>query len=258
MNNTTLASLLILSLAHMGLSAIDTNKKLSSMDQLILSKKWESGTPLRLHLGCGENHFRGYINIDFPSSEHTVQTTSPADMYADITAIQFPAGIVDEVRSHHVFEHFTRQEALAMLCAWHTWLKVDGILIIETPDFDTSIKQLISSEYDYNTKQAILRHVFGSHEAGWAIHCDGWYKEKYEHILNLLGYKILEIRHEGWSMIRNIVVTAQKISNIDADTLQYRALNILRESLVAPCEEISMQPIWKQDFEKEFKKMIIS
>ena len=177
-------------------------------------------------------------------------------MYANITELQFPANSVDEVRSHHVFEHFTRQETLAMLCAWQSWLKMVGILMIETPDFDASIKQLTNSEYDYNTKQAILRHVFGSHEARWAIHCDGWYKEKYEHVLTQLGYKILGIYFGNYLMTRNILVVAQKTSHISTNDLAIRAKNILRESLTSPCEENSMQPIWIKDFDKAFNKMI--
>lgn len=258
MNNISRASLFILLIVPIGLPAIDqTNEKPTYIDQLIMRQKWQPGTPLRLHLGCGENYFPGYINIDFPSSEHTVQTKSPADMHANITELQFPANSVDEVRSHHVFEHFTRQETLAMLCAWHSWLKIDGIVVIETPDFDASIKQLASSEYDYKTKQAILRHVFGSHEARWAIHCDGWYKEKYEHILTQLGFEIVSIHYGGYLMIRNIIVTAKKITNLDPESLAIRAKDILRESLVVPCEEALMQPIWEKDFEKTLNKMII-
>jgi len=259
MDNTTRTSLFILSLMHIGLLAIDqTNEKLSSMDQLIFSKKWQSGTPIHLHLGCGENYFPGYINIDFPPSEHTVQTKSPADMHANITELQFPTNSVDEVRSHHVFEHFTRQETLAMLCAWHTWLKVDGLLIIETPDFDASIKLLTSSEYDYKTKQAILRHIFGSHEAHWAIHCDGWYKEKYEHILTQLGFEIVNIHYGGYLMIRNIIVVAKKTNCLDHESLATRAKNILRDSQTVPAEEAIMQPIWEKDFEKILNQMIVS
>lgn len=225
--------------------------------ELIMRQKGQSETPLRLHLGCGENYFRGYVNIDFPSCKHTVQTKSPADIYANITELQFPASSVDEVRSHHVFEHFTRQEALAMLCAWHIWLKKDGIIVIETPDFDASIQQLTNSAYDYQTKQAILRHIFGSHEARWAIHCDGWYKEKYEHILEQLGFEIISMRQESYLMIRNIIVTARKRTDLSFDSLVSQAKHILHESLVSPSDEINMQFIWEKDFIKTLNQMII-
>ena len=132
------------------------------------------GQKLRLHLGCGESHLNGYINIDFPPSEHTVQTKQAADVYADITTLSFPPESIDEIRSHHVFEHFNRQQALALLCNWHQSLKIDGTLVIETPDFETSIHMIAGTTLSYKEKQTVLRHIFGSQEAYWATHYDGW------------------------------------------------------------------------------------
>ncbi len=229
----------------------------NTFNTLIQQNKYYLHSPLRLHLGCGQRYFSEHINIDFPSTEHTVQDHSCADYFANITELQFPANTVDEVRSHHVFEHFTRQEALAMLAAWHTWLKVGGIIIIETPDFDASIKQLADPRYSYQEKQAIMRHVFGSHEAHWAIHCDGWYQEKYEHVLSVLGFEILDIKKEEYLVTRNIIVTARKAQNIDIHILASRAKSILRESLVCP-QETEMFAIWTKDFDGALAKMIVS
>jgi hypothetical protein len=33
---------------------------------------WQPGQALRLHLGCGEQHFPGYINVDYPPAHHQV------------------------------------------------------------------------------------------------------------------------------------------------------------------------------------------
>ncbi len=53
-----------------------------TLSRLAANGLWREGTPLRLHLGCGENHFDDYINIDFPPSEHSVQTKVAADFFA--------------------------------------------------------------------------------------------------------------------------------------------------------------------------------
>ena len=82
--------------------------------------------PIRLHLGCGEKYLEGYVNIDYPPDEHSVQVSSPADVYADITELSYEPGSVAEVRLHHVFEHFDRVTALSLLIDWYAWLEEGG------------------------------------------------------------------------------------------------------------------------------------
>ncbi len=72
---------------------------------------------LKLHLGCGEKYLEGYVNIDFPQSEHSVLTPK-VDMYHDIRTLQYPDNSVDEIQSHHLFEHFSRTDALKLLFRW--------------------------------------------------------------------------------------------------------------------------------------------
>lgn len=216
--------------------------------QLKQAHLFKENDSLKLHLGCGENHINGYINIDYPSSEHTVQATSIADIFADITKLRFPQESVDEIRSHHVFEHFDRQQALGLLCNWHQQLKIGGTLIIETPDFERSAKlMLLDNALSYKEKQAILRHIFGSHEARWAIHCDGWYEEKFIHILSLLGFDHITIAHSRYLNLWNITVTAQKVKHFDRELLIDNAKEILRENMVADCET-KMYQVWCEQF----------
>ncbi|MDH4185908.1 MAG: glycosyltransferase, partial [Nitrospira sp.] len=136
----------------------------------------DSGTmtgSLKLHLGCGEMYLPGYVNIDFHPAQHSIQQISKADMYADITQLRYSDATVDEIRLHHVFEHFERPVALRLLIEWYAWLKEDGTLIIETPDFHRCVQEYLNSVV-FSDRMTILRHLFGSHEAKWAVHCDGW------------------------------------------------------------------------------------
>lgn len=125
---------------------------------------------MKLHLGCGEKYLDGYLNVDFPSDNHTVQKKSVADRYCDVAKLDFAGESVDEVRLHHLFEHFSRPKALALLCRWTDWLKVGGKIHIETPDWDASILTYLSPLTSYDQREQILRHLFGSHEAPWAVH----------------------------------------------------------------------------------------
>jgi FkbM family methyltransferase len=100
------------------------------------------GMPLRLHLGAGEHLLPGYVNIDYPSEYHNVMKVRP-ELAADITALTFPPRTVDEVRLHHVFEHFNRVVALGLLIRWQRWLKPGGRLLIETPDFEGEARSFL-------------------------------------------------------------------------------------------------------------------
>lgn len=185
--------------------------------------------PLKLHLGCGERYFEGYVNIDFPPSEHSVQTTSPADELADITTLRYAEGSVAEVRLHHVFEHFDRPTALRLLIDWRGWLAGGGTLVIETPDFQRCARDFL---WRPGRRGVALRHAFGSHEASWAVHFDGWYKRRYRETLGALGYEDLRFERSHWRGTHNITVRARAGSAVDRDVLLDRARDLLRASLV--------------------------
>lgn len=227
----------------------------NTYDALIEQNIISAGDSPALHLGCGMVHLEGYVNIDFPLDNHTVQTSSGADYFADITRLQFPNGSVSSVRNHHFFEHFDRNKALAMLCAWHLWLQQDGTLLIETPDFEKAIKRLLKTR-DYVTQQRILRHIFGSHEAFWGIHCDGWYKEKFHRILSRLGFEIEHVHQYSYLMTDNIVVHARKKQNLDLTSLKRIAYEVLKESTLNE-DESTLHHVFCAEFNKALDRMIL-
>lgn len=191
-----------------------------------------TSAPLRLHLGCGENYLPGYVNVDFPSERHTVMTGIRADLYADLRTLGYPDESVGEVRLHHVFEHFTRGTAIAMLIRWYGWLADEGKLVLETPDFERMVREF--KRGGTAQKQGLaLRHIFGSHEADWAVHCDGWYPARFEHVLPALGYRDLEVQRSAWRGTHNVTVTAYKRRPfVDYAAQLPIAEDLLRESLV--------------------------
>ena len=89
---------------------------------------------LKLHLGCGMNYLEGYINIDLPLDNQTIMRAR-ADVYADIRTLKYAEDSVDEIRTHHLLEHFSRTESLRLLLQWRKWLSPGGLLHVETPDF---------------------------------------------------------------------------------------------------------------------------
>jgi predicted SAM-dependent methyltransferase len=197
---------------------------------------------LRLHLGCGETHLAGYINIDFAPTQHPLQAKSGADFFCDITQLSLPGNVITEVRSHHTFEHFNRQTSLAFLAAWHYWLIDGGIVTIETPDFYESIQQLLNADYSYQQKQIIMRHIFGSHEASWANHYDGWYEEKFKHILEAFGFSIHSCEKSDYLVLRNITIQAQKKYTLSIEELRSIGHQLLKENMTD--DSISEKALW--------------
>ena len=207
---------------------------------------WDRLSPLRLHLGCGENRLEGYINVDFPPTEHTIQTKSAPDIYADITKLRLPDQCVDEIRLHHVFEHFERTQALALLVQWHRWLKIGAKLHVETPDIIGCAEALVSDR-PYADKQAILRHAFGSQEAQWANHLDGWYAEKFQHVLSRFGFKTQcrKNRRTAWPYLTDVEAIAVKENHRNESELLNDAAEILKDSLVSNVSsERRMHKVW--------------
>ena len=219
---------------------------------------------MKLHLGCGQYYLEGYVNVDYPASEHLVQKSLRADLYSDLTTLGYPAASVEEVRLHHVFEHFSRPVALALLCRWRDWLVPGGKLRVETPDLMASARLLVRPWVGYEKKQEVIRHLFGSHEAHWAIHWDGWYPERFKRTLKALGFGKVSVRTGGWRRLRNVEVLAERDSRA-FDTAAYRqavegllALSTVKSqrfySSAAPVtgSEAEMLGVWMQMWEQAY------
>lgn len=207
-------------------------------------------TPIskKLHLGCGSVYLPGYINIDYPvdqqDSIHTNENNSHPDEYADITTLHYSQESIDEIRLHHVFEHFSRPTALRLLNEWYDWLHIGGKLIIETPDFDRCVKAYIFG--DEKQRGVILRHLYGSHDAHWAVHYDGWYKNKFKMVLTSLGFGDLLFKSSSWHSTYNITVEAKKVlPTLDYEKRMKASEELLRLGLVDESEtEQNVLSVW--------------
>ena len=165
---------------------------------------------MKLHLGCGQSYLQGYVNIDFPLEAHSVQSKSVADIHANILDISYPVYSINEIRLHHVFEHFTRPVALALLASWSSWLTTGGILHIEVPNFHRQTLTFLHPMTSFSKHALGIRHLFGSHEASWAVHCEGYSPQTLQYILEQYGYMVTEIRENEWRGTYNFEIIACK------------------------------------------------
>jgi predicted SAM-dependent methyltransferase len=216
-----------------------------------------SSQNLKIHLGCGTVYLPGYVNIDYPPDQQTSQhfpgDGQHPDQYADITTLHYKGGSIEEVRLHHVFEHFDRATALRLLVEWYDWLCDGGKLTIETPDFDRCIKAYLFG--NAKTRGKALRHLFGSHDAHWAVHYDGWYQAKFKKYLSALGFRNLKFSFTKWRGTYNIIVHAQKTAPFTSIAERKKAAKaLLRLSLVDDSlTEQNVFSIWMSSFEKSLE-----
>lgn len=210
---------------------------------------------MKLHLGCGQKYLEGYVNIDFPPSEHTVQQTSVADEFHNLYELSYKKGAVREIRLHHVFEHFERVVACAFLAGWNSWLDTGGIVHIEVPDFENTFKKNFSLLKRGKFEGVALRHIFGSQEASWAVHYEGYSKKRLDKMLGAFGFELSFVNQYRYKRTFNIEVKAKKVRPLSFDQAIVAAKAYLQDYLVDDSDsEKLMLSVWLENFEKQLKK----
>lgn len=140
----------------------------------------------RIEIGSGKWPKANCTHID-------IEKRKGVDIVGDFRTMSFSD--LEEIRSHHLLEHFGRKEAIEVLKLWHSWLKKDGVLIVETPDFERIC-------YNFkNDREWLNNHTFGSQEADWAFHKDGWWKDKFMEVLPKIGFEITLIKEKTSKVI---------------------------------------------------------
>lgn len=187
---------------------------------------------MKLHLGCGQRYLDGYVNIDFPASEHTVQVESVADRHADLLALAYPEASVEEIRLHHVFEHFARHTACALVASWQSWLKDGGRLRIEVPDLVLTGLAALNPFFSSRRKSVAERHLFGSHEADWASHKEAYSIGQLRKLVQAFGFVVDRVDRNSWRGTYNFELFATKKRAMDHVACEQAARTYLREFLV--------------------------
>lgn len=212
----------------------------------------KADAPVKLHLGCGETILKGYVNLDYPPSEHNVMRID-ADVYADIVTLNLPASSVDEIRLHHVFEHFSRVTALAMLIKWQRWLKPGGTLHINTPDITGCAQNIVTTD-DFKVKMGNIRHLAGDQAASWAYHVDHWFPERFVKTLSALGFDQIKTTSDRWKaspFLADVTAIATKRQEMSLNELIAKAKELLWDSTVSP-EEKPTYEVWCKQLEELF------
>lgn len=187
-----------------------------------------NSTPKKLHAGCGTVYLEGYINVDLPIPGVSFQASKRpdlvrenlttinnyyknpvtkkdienrqlqerkivVDLFADVRKLPFLANTLDEIRSVQLFEHFTYEEGEQVLQHWHNLLKSGGLLHIDVPDLDETIKAYLKTK-SKREKRWHLRLIFGSQKNEHSFHKALYSKNMLASLLRKHGfYKIRDV-----------------------------------------------------------------
>lgn len=96
---------------------------------------------MKLHLGCGTNYIKGWVNVDLDSPL--------ADAHVDLRRpLPYPDQSVDFIFNEHFLEHVTREEGVAFLRECRRVLKSGGVFRVSTPDLRWLVAQYIGGKLD--------------------------------------------------------------------------------------------------------------
>lgn len=125
---------------------------------------------VKLHLGCGKNHFDGFINID-------LRQTSATDFECDICRLPFADNSVELVETFHVIEHLPRHDVSVAIREWHRVLADNGKLVIECPDFDGVAREYVQGN------ESRIDNIFGLQRFEGDTHLFGYNESRLRKLL---------------------------------------------------------------------------
>jgi predicted SAM-dependent methyltransferase len=89
---------------------------------------------LKVHLGSGPINIQGWINVDARAYEHVHVVSDGFELR------EFADGAISEIYLCHVLEHFSFEEAEALLKSLKVKLRQGGVIRISVPSFDRLIE----------------------------------------------------------------------------------------------------------------------
>ena len=134
---------------------------------------------LKLHLGCGDKHIDGYVNID-------IRPMESVDKVDNIKYLRsFKKDSVDVIYSASVLEHFIRWEYKNALRRWYDILKPGGILRVGVPDFESIVNYYLEEK----DLEAVMGLLYGGQDYDQNFHYTCWDFNRLEKDLKEIGFR---------------------------------------------------------------------
>ncbi len=108
--------------------------------------------------------------------------------------LPFATGSIDEIHCIHVLEHVTRDKYPFMLREMHRVLKPGGSCYVETPDFKSTIDNLVDSfkNGDLKAIHVWTTSIYGKNEREGMAHHWGFYEGLLRREFRIQGFKEVE------------------------------------------------------------------
>jgi predicted SAM-dependent methyltransferase len=105
------------------------------------ARRLQSMSPLRLHLGSGDNRLPGWVNVDFFRPGRAI------DLYWDLRRrLPFPDASVDAVFAEHLLEHLPFPVGVRLLRECRRVTQPGAIVRIGVPDLDRYIASYLGRD----------------------------------------------------------------------------------------------------------------
>jgi predicted SAM-dependent methyltransferase len=116
---------------------------------------------IRLHLGCGDIDYPGFVNIDARPQNHVhhVQRIDELSKFVDNS--------VTLIYGSHCLEHISHKRVVEVLKEWHRALKPSGVLRVSVPDFDLLLDIYLQNNRDM---QSIILPLMGEQDYSFNFH----------------------------------------------------------------------------------------
>ena len=133
---------------------------------------------MKLHLGCGDKHIEGYVNID-------IRYLPGVDKIDNIRFLRrYAQNSIEEIYACHVLEHFSRWDYQSVLKRWYDILTPGGLLKIAVPDFGSVVKM-----YNQGTNlKTLLGLLYGGQDYDENFHHVTWDFETIKQDLANIGF----------------------------------------------------------------------
>jgi predicted SAM-dependent methyltransferase len=140
------------------------------------------GRGIKLHLGCGDYWFDGYLNIDLGMFGGT-------DMIWDLNkGLPFQNKVVGVIEMYDVLEHFGKEEVDRLLEEFKRVLIDGGKIRLSVPDLE---KVLVDFKDD---KPKMLHHIYGINSGD--SHKYGYFKDTITKLFVDKGFKNVLAKQE--------------------------------------------------------------